>query len=106
MKEFRYYNRGTHSECAIPNTNVIRLSWDGAKLVQSRHYVSKDGTFDEEGIVHVFDDTPNNRITPDNVAKQIHWGCCGWAAGGHQIWQLKETVAEFLLTKPTEVLTT
>jgi len=96
--EFRYTNRGP-LPWAVQRTNVIRLRWDGDNLIESRHYVCNDGTFDDDGIVYVFDNTPDKRITADNVAKMIHWGCCGWSAGGHEIWELREKVAEFIETK-------
>jgi len=96
MLEFKYTNRGPRP-WAKQRTNMIRLRWDGKNLVESRHYISTDGSFDETGIEHTFDNTGNNRITVDNVAKMIHWGCCGWAAGGHEVWQLKERIEAFVL---------
>lgn len=78
------------------NTNRIRLWWDGDDLKYDRRWVGEGGKVSEISIEHTFDDTPDNRITPENVAKMIHWGCCGWSAGLHQIWQLRDLVAEFI----------
>ena len=93
-EEFEYTNRGPQP-WAIVRTNLIRLEWDGDNLIFTRFYKKDDGSY-SSGISHTFDNTPNNRITANNVARQIHWGCCGWAAGGHQIWQLEALVTLFL----------
>jgi|TARA_Y100000034_G_scaffold129767_1_gene186854 hypothetical protein len=86
MLEFTYTGIDRSKYCV---TNRIRLWWDGDVLKYDRRYVSKDGTVSETPIEHTF---TGNEITTDNVAKMIHWGCCGWAAGGHELHHLKERI--------------
>jgi hypothetical protein len=69
------------------NINRIRLWRDGDKLKYDRRYVSKDGTVSENPIEHTFTGT-----SVLHVAKNIHWGCCGWSAGGHQLTQLQDLI--------------
>lgn len=89
--EFRYTNRGP-LPWAVMRTNVIRLSREGEAIIFSRHYVSsKDGTFDEEGISQ----TLPSDTGPWQLARGIHWGCCGWDASPHQIPSLFDKVGEF-----------
>ena len=100
--EFEYTNQVPPAARPGMNTNVIKLWWDKENnLVYDRRYVSNDGSVSKTPIEHTFNDSPQNRLTADNVAKQIHWGCCGWAAGGHQVWQLKKLIESFIATRPT-----
>ncbi len=97
MLEFTYTNKVPPAARPGTNTNVVNLRWDGPNLIFGRRYVSRrSGKVDDVPIEHTFDNLGTNIITADNVAKQIHWGCCGWSAGGHEIWQLRQRIEQFL----------
>lgn len=87
--EFTYTNRGPEP-WNIVRTNLIVLRWENDTLVFERHYGDKKV---ESPITSVFE---GDEINPKNVAKMIHWGCCGWSAGGHQIWQLIDKITPFI----------
>ena len=89
--EFRYTNRGPNHSQGVGHvrTNVIRLSRDNEGAITfSRHYVRKDGSFDEEGISQ----TLPRDSSPREIARRIHWGCCGWDANSVELHSLIEQV--------------
>jgi hypothetical protein len=74
------------------HTNLIRLWRDDRGLIHfDRRYVSQDKV-SQYAIEHTFEAGE----TSAEIAKMIHWGCCGWSAGRHQIWSLFEKVESFL----------
>jgi|2_EtaG_2_1085320.scaffolds.fasta_scaffold00029_113 hypothetical protein len=91
MLEFTYANVPPPAARAPGklNTNRIRLWWDNDVLKYDRRYVSKDGSVSDNPIEHTFTGT-----SVLHVAKNIHWGCCGWSAGGHQLTQLQDLIRE------------
>ena len=89
--KFDYTARGP-LPWAIVRTNEISLQWIASKLVFTRKYRSKDSL--SSPIEYTF----NSKPSIDEIAKQIHWGCCGWSAGTHQLQQLVEKVTEFYQT--------
>lgn len=93
MIEFTYTNYAPPAARPKTNTNQIRLWRDeNGVLKYDRRYVSADGTVSDVPIEHDFEETDS----PETVAKMIHWGCCGWSAGGHQIWALIQRVRHFM----------
>ena len=89
-------------EAARPGTctNLVDLRWDGTKLVYSRSYVLTV----KSTISDVSEDAINNTlcdgITAENVARKIHWGCCGWDAAPERIWHLTEHIRPFIERGP------
>ena len=95
--EFRYTNLVPPAARPGTNTNEIRVWRDGDTIKYDRRYVCKDGSVNDTGIEHTFEH-PHEQ-TAENIARNIHWGCCGWDAGLHQIWQLRDRIADWLGTK-------
>lgn len=91
MKEFKYTNRGP-LPWAVVRTNIIRMERNEDETITcSRHYVKEDGTYKEDGIKSQF----GMHDTAEEIAKSIHWGCCGWSANIGQISDLLEQVRGF-----------
>lgn len=90
---FKYTNLVPPAARPGTNTNVVTIWKDGKNIKYKRQYVSSDGTVSENGIEHTFQEKD---CYAQNIARQIHWGCCGWSAGGHEIWQLTEIIDNFL----------
>ena len=89
--EFDYGNRGP-SPWNVYRTNKIRVWWNDGNLFYSRCYISsKDGSVSGP-IEHEFEDN----ATALHVAKQIHWGCCGWSANSLDLARLVFKISEFL----------
>ena len=89
--KFLYTNRGP-LPYAAQRTNLINLFRGNGRLAFSRRFVKNSGEIDDNSIVYTFEKIENSK----EIARQIHWGCCGWDAGGHQIWRLIELVDKFL----------
>jgi len=94
MTTFTYTNRGPiHSEGVSPvRTHLIVLDREGDSLRFTRHYGGVDVG---NGITREF--YPGEPTDPVSVAKMIHWCCCGWSAGAHEIWTLINDVKAALL---------
>ena len=95
--EFTYTNVGTPAAIdrngkRIVHTNVVRVWREDGVVKYDRRYVSADGTVSESPIEHTFEGNPSTM----EIAKMIHWGCCGWSAGGHQIYGLRDKIAALI----------
>jgi len=89
MNFFDYTNRGP-LPWGIVRTNRITLRVADGCVEYTRQYHGKKGL--SSGISHTFEPS----ASADEIAKGIHWGCCGWSAGGHEIYTLRDKVTEFL----------
>ena len=91
--KFTYRNRGTF-EANCVHENIVELWKDGNGIIHySRKYVPADGNPISAPIEHEF---PANTTSSIEIAKMIHWGCCGWAANAHELYGLIGKVENFL----------
>jgi hypothetical protein len=72
--EFTYTNRGP-SPWNTVRSNLIRLRREGRKVIFDRFYITKDGNPVEDPISSEFE---GDEVNAKNIARNIHWGCCGW----------------------------
>ncbi len=76
--EFVYTNRGP-SPWNVVRSNLIRLRRDGSKVLFDLFYIGRDGERVEDPITSEFEGA---EINAANIARMIHWGCCGWSDRG------------------------
>lgn len=93
MLQFEYTNQVPLAARPGTNTNKIRL-WrdDDGILHYDRRYVCEDGTINDTPIEHTF----NKGVGSFTVARNIHWGCCGWDANSQQLASLIDKVRDFV----------
>lgn len=97
--EFTYTNLVPPAGRPGTNTNLIRLWRDDSGLIHyDRRYVSDKDKSVSDPIEHTF----GAQASPAEITAMIHWGCCGWSAGLHQMPTLWETVKSFCGFGPEE----
>lgn len=95
MKQFTYTNyapRASVDKNGIrrKHTNAIRIWKENGHIAYDRRYICSDGKVSQTAIKSVLDSND-----PILIARQIHWGCCGWAGNSHGlIEQVKMAIIE------------
>jgi len=93
--EFIYTNRGP-SPWNVVRSNLIRLRREGSKVIFDRHFMTNGKP--SNGIIGT--EFEGTEINAANIARMIHWGCCGWSDRGTT--QLIRNVETFLKENPIE----
>lgn len=82
--QFLYTHRGPKPYNII-RSNLITLTQEGDSIFYKRQFVKDDGSL-TDGI--------SGDVTGEDIARCIHWGCCGWSSGGTT--ELQRFVERFL----------